>query len=138
MVQTNYGNKGNRILRAEVLGALVCVLGAGFILGNLKKLDNWYLLDCGIVSILGSVLLPILSIGSVRKMLSIKSSSFFSLYFCLGAVLMLAVLPVMGKLIGGADLFKTTRLWFIYAIGFPYFYYFARRVANCYRKAALR
>jgi hypothetical protein len=137
MVQTNRRNKINSILVAEIIGGVVCFLAAIFILSSLKKLDNWYLLDCGIVSISGLVILLIVSIGWVRKMLSIKGSSFFSLSFCLGAVLMLAVLPVMGKLIGGADLFKTTRLWFIYAIGFPYFYYFARRVGNCHRKAAL-
>jgi hypothetical protein len=136
MVQKNYRNKRNGILLAGTLGSVVCVLGAVFILSNLEKLDNWYLLDCGIVSVLVLVALPILSIRSVRKMLSKKGSSLEKLCFCLGAVLMLTVLPVMGKLIGDADIFKTTRLWFIYAIGFPFFYSYALRVFNCYRKAA--
>jgi hypothetical protein len=136
MVQKNFRNKRNRTLIAETLGSVVCVLGTVFILSSLEKLDNWYLLDCGIVSALVLVALPILSIGSVRKMFSKKGSFLVRLCFCLGTVLMLAVLPVMGKLIGGADLFKTTRLWYIYAIGFPFFYFYTRRVFNCYHKAA--
>ena len=46
------------------------------------------------------------------------------------------ILPVMGKLIGGADLFKMTSLWYWYAIGFPFFYFYTRRVFKCYGRTA--
>src|SRR6266404_2729043 len=59
------------------------------------------------------------------------------LSFCLGAVLMLAILPVMGQLIGGIDFFKETSLWLWYAIGFPFFYLFAKWVFKSYKKSII-
>ena len=57
------------------------------------------------------------------------------LSFYLGSILMLAILPVMGQLIGGKDLFKETSLWIWYAIGFPFFYWFAKWVFKSYIKS---
>ena len=140
MVQTNYRNKMNSILVPEAIGALVCLLGVVFILTGLKKLDNWYLLGCGIVSALVLVILPIVSLTTIRKMRMAENKiplpSLYKLSLCLGAILMLTVLPVMGKLIGGADLFKMASLWYWYAIGFPFFYFYTRRVFKCYGRTA--
>ena len=58
------------------------------------------------------------------------------LSFCLGAILMLAILPVMGQLIGGKDIFITTSLWYWYPIAFPFFYWFAQSVFKRYNKTS--
>ncbi|MDB5136406.1 MAG: hypothetical protein JWP37_3009 [Mucilaginibacter sp.] len=154
MTQTNYRNKVNKILIPEAIGALVCFAGIMFIVINFQKLNTWYLLVCGIVAALILFILPILSIKAIRYMRSINISAnnykqslleyskgklqfvfVQKLSFYLGAILMLVVLPVMGRIIGGMDFFRETRIWYWYAIGFPFFYWFAKWVFKSYDKS---
>ena len=156
MIRTDYRNKIGKILIPETIGALICVAGSFFVLINLYKLDTWYLLACGIISVVILFILPGLSINSIRKLRSIHISdnnfrqSLFEysgakmkyvftqkMSFYLGALLMLVFLPVMGKLVDGTDFFKATWLWYYYVIGFPFFYWFARWVSKSYRKTIL-
>ncbi len=57
------------------------------------------------------------------------------LSFYLGAILLLVTLPVMGKLIGGKDLFVTTHIWMYYVIAYPFFYAFSKWVFKKYTKS---
>jgi hypothetical protein len=153
MTTTDYKNKFSKILIPEVIGAFICFTGALFILVNLQKLNNWYLMICGTISVLILFLLPVLSFSSIHKIRSVnilnndykqslleysKGKLRFvfvqKLSFYLGAILMLVILPVMGKLIGGKDFFIETRLWFWYAIGFPFFYGYSKWVFKKYLK----
>jgi hypothetical protein len=153
MTNSNYRSKIAKILIPEVIGSLVCIAGILFILINFQNLGNWYLLVCGIISSLILFILPVLSIKAIRNIRSINISgnnykqslleyaernmqfvSVQKLSFYLGAVLMLTILPVMGKLISGTDFFKATNIWYWYAIGFPFLYTFARWVFKSYNK----
>jgi hypothetical protein len=155
MTQADYRNKINKILFPEAIGSLACFAGVLFILINFQKLNTWYLLICGIIAALILLLLPILSIKAIRKMGSVNISGnnykqslleyskgklqfvfVQKLSFYLGSILMLVILPVMGQLISGKDFFTETRLWIWYAIGFPFFYSFARWVFKSYKKTA--
>jgi hypothetical protein len=153
MTRSDYRSKINKILIPEAIGTFVCFAGALFILINFQKLNPWYLLVCGVVSVLISFILPILSIKAIRKIHSLNISNntykqslleyskgkiqfvfVQKLSFYLGSLFMLTILPVMGLLIGGKDMFKETQVWYLYAIGFPFFYYFARWVFKSYNK----
>jgi hypothetical protein len=156
MTKSDYKNKFMKVFIPELIGALVCFLTAFFILFSFQKLDRWYLIVCGIVSFLILILLPILSLNAIRKIRAVnildnnyKQSlldyskgkrqfvSIQKLNFYLGAVLLLAVLPVMGQLIAGKDLFLETRLWLWYAIGYPFFYGFSKWVFRKYAKVTV-
>jgi len=153
MTQADYRNKINKILIPEAVGSAVCFAAFLFILINLQKLDPWYLMVCGIMSSLIIILLPVLSVKAIYKMHSIniggnnykqslleyskgKLQFVFvqKLTFYLGSLLILTLVPVMGKLIANADMFKVTRLWYCYVIMFPFFYWFATWVFKQYRK----
>ena len=153
MTQADYRNKISKILIPEAIGALVCFAGILFVLINFQKLNTWYLLICGIISVLILLLLPLLSLKAVCKIRSLnildnnykqslleyskgKIQFVFvqKLSFYLGSILMLVILPVMGQLIGGMDFFTETRLWIWYTIGFPFFYWFAKWVFKSYTK----
>jgi hypothetical protein len=155
MTQVNYRNKLSKILIPEAIGAFVCLAGLLFILINFQKLTTWYLIGCGIVSVLILFLLPVLSLRAIRKMRSVnildnnykqslleyskgKIQFVFvqKLSFYLGAILLLTVLPVMGQLIDGIDIFIKTSLWLWYAIAFPFFYWFAKGVFKNYNKTS--
>jgi hypothetical protein len=156
MTQADYRNKINKILIPEAISALVSFAGILFILINFQKLNTWYLLVCGLIVVLILSLLPILSIKAVWKIRSINISDnnykqslmeyskgkmqfvfIQKLSFYMGAILMLVILPVMGKLISRMDFFKETSLWLSYAIAFPFFYWFAKWVFSCYIKSTV-
>lgn len=153
MAKAGHRNKISKILIPELIGAFICFLGILFILLNFQKLHTWYLVACAIISVLILFILSLLSIRSIRKMRSVTISKMnykeslseyskgriqfvfiqkTSLY--LNAILLLAILPVMAKLIGGNDLFKEINLWMFYAIGFPFFYPFSKWVSKKYMK----
>ena len=67
MTQADYRNKISKILIPEAIGALVCFAGILFILINIQKLNNWYLLVCGITSALILFVLPLLSLKAVLR-----------------------------------------------------------------------
>lgn len=155
MTQANYRNKLSKILVPETIGSLVCLIQIVFILINFSELNTWYLAACGILSVVISLLMPLLSLTSIRNLRSVhisqnnyrqslldysKGKRLFVLIqkinFYLGCIFMVVVLPVMGQLIGGKDLFKVTRLWWIYSIAFVFFSGFARWVYRCYIKTA--
>src|SRR5450631_4237843 len=73
MTHISYRNKIIKILVPEIIGTFVCFAGAVFILIHFQKLGVWYLLVCGIISVLILFLLPVLSIKSIRKIRSIIS-----------------------------------------------------------------
>lgn len=154
MTQTSYRNKINRILVPETIGSLFCLAEVLYILINIHKLNAWYLLGCGIVSVLILCLMPILSVRATYSIWSLnilendykKSLMAYSkakiqfmfvqkLNFYFGALLIIVLLPVMGKLVGGKDFFSDTRLSFLYAIMFPFFYPMARWVFKKYTKS---
>jgi len=153
MTRANYRNKISRILVPEAIGAAVCIAGLLYILLNIDLLNTWYLLVSGVITILILGLLPVLSIKAIYKIRSLNISDqnykelllgytkgrlhfvfIQKLNFVLGAILMLTILPVMTRLMGGTDMFRDQSLWYWYAIVFPFFYYFSIRVFKSYIK----
>ena len=145
MTRSDYRNKINKILLPEAAGTLVCFGMILFVLINFQKLHPWYLQVCGIAGVIILLAMPVLSIKAIFKMRSINISgnnfrqslleySNGKMQFLyaqkagiyLGAILAVVILPVMGQLIAGKDIFKTTGLWLGYAVAFPFFYWFAR------------
>jgi uncharacterized membrane protein YhaH (DUF805 family) len=154
MTKSNYRNKINNIRVPEMAGAFVCFAAILFIVLNFQKLDNWYLISCGVICCLILILLPVLSLGAIRNLQSVniagnnykqsledyargKMQFVFvrKLNFYLGAILLLVTFPVMGKLIGGKDLFVTTHIWMYYVIAYPFFYAFSKWVFKKYTKS---
>jgi hypothetical protein len=155
MTRQNYRNKLRKILVPEAIGALGCLAQIVFILIYFRELGTWYLSACGIISMVVLFLMPLFSLQSIRRLRSVdisqkdfqqslldysKNKKLFVLVhkinFYLGAILVVVLLPVMGQLIGGKDIFKVTRLWWVYAATFVFFYVFARWVYRCYISTA--
>lgn len=153
VTQAGYRSKINRIIVPEILGSLVCFAAVVFILARFQQLNTWYLVVCGIVAVIILFLLPVLSLNAIRAMRAINISAntykqsllayakattqFVSVQkasYYLAAILMVIILPVMVRLMGGGDLFKEARLWIWYAVGFPFFYIFCRWVFKSYIK----
>ena len=133
MTQQKYRDKLSQISLPETIGTIICFAMAGYALINFGKLDTWYLMLCGVLSISFCIILPILSmrsIGKLKKIDLLKSSYKESLVeyakekdrfvkvqkaaYYLGFIFSLAVLPVAGKLMKGKDLLLDSKLWIWY------------------------
>jgi hypothetical protein len=153
MIKADYRNKLNKILIPEAISTVVAFAAVLYILFNLQKLNTWYLLTCGITTVLILVVLPLLSITTIYKMKAInildndlKHSlqqyskqklrwvSVQKVSFYLGAILMLVTLPAVCQIVSGVDVFTKTKLWLGYAIAFPFYYGFAKWVLKSYIK----
>jgi hypothetical protein len=154
MTEMSYRDKIRTIKIWEVTGAIFCCVGLIFILNGMNKLEPWYLMICGIVSVMMLILMPALSLSTLFKISSanIATNDYRQVLFdyntrkinfinvqklsiCLGALLFVTILPVMGKLISGKDLFKSATIWYIYSVGFPFLYYYATWVFKKYNSS---
>ena len=157
MTKADFRNKFNKLLISDAIAAVICYAAFFFILINMRSLNTWYLLVCGIVSALILCLSPIFSLRSIYKMRSVdilnnnysQSISEYAkakiqfvfgqkLSIYLGAVLLLATLPVAFKLVAGKDVFKYSHIniWYIYLIAFPFVLWPGRWIVRYYIKTA--
>jgi len=153
MTRTDYRNKFLKIWIPEALGTCICFAAAVYMIADFKKLDTWYLMLCGIISVFILFILPLLSFYAVHRIRSVnilqnnykqtlqeysignrRFAMIQKLSFYLCAVLLLTSLPVMGQLIAGKNLFIEGRLWLWYAVGYPFFYGLSRWVFRKYAK----
>jgi len=153
MTRSNYRNKINKIRVPEFIGSFLCMAGAALIVFNFRQLTPWYLAVCGILACLVLVLLSFLSVIAIRSLqrISITDNNYREallayakgrlqfvriqkINFCLAALLMVTILPVIGELINGQDVFKKPGLWLSYAVLFPFFYWVSTWVFHKYLK----
>ena len=67
MTQEKYKNKFKKLANYEGVGALICFVLGIIILINFTKLDTWYLITCGVLSLVFLIALPILVLQALYK-----------------------------------------------------------------------
>lgn len=155
MTQKKFDDTLTNISLPETVGTVICFAMALFGIVNFGKLDTWYLILCGIISIGFCIILPILSMKSILRMKKIdlsKSSYKESLRqyaheknqfvkiqkisYYLGFIFSLAVLPVAGKLMKDKDLLLESKLWVWYVpVAILFHFLFSKWVYKFYSKA---
>ncbi len=157
MTQDKFRSKINKIAYPELLGTIICFGSAILILMNLNKLDNWYNMISGIVSLLILIILPILSLTSINRMRKVeiatnnyketllsyakRKKQFQTVTkwgYYLGFILMFTIMPITTKILNNKDLFsETKRVWpFLIAIplAIVFFIVFSKWVMKFYNK----
>lgn len=133
MTQERYKNRLQKIANYEGFGALICFAAALFIIFNFDKLDTWYLLFCGVFTVLFLLVLPVLVLRSIRNMKRIdiakgnyadnllafsraRGQFLFIQRIGIGLAffLMVTTLPVAGKIMNNRDLFVDSQSWLWY------------------------
>lgn len=155
MTQEQYRKKINKIAYPEMIGAIICYGVVILILINLNKLDNWYTLLSGIISIIILSVLPVLSLKSIYQMRKVniavnnyketlleyskgkkRFQTVTKMGFYLGFILMFVIMPVTSKIFNNKDLFSETKSLWPFAIAIPvaiiFFIVFVRWVGRCY------
>lgn len=152
MTQKKYKDTLRGISLPETVGTLICFGMAIYVLLNFSKLDTWYLVLCGVISISFCIVLPIVSMKSILKMKKIDISRYSykellkqyaheknqfikiqKVAYYLGFVFALVVLPVAGKLMKDKDLLLDSKLWIWYVpIAIIFHFLFSKWVYRYY------
>jgi len=66
MTLEKYKNKFNPILTIEGIGAVVLFIAAILLMLNIQKLDTWYLMSCGLCTLIYLIVMPILILRSIK------------------------------------------------------------------------
>ncbi len=153
MTQTKYSNKFQKISTYETIGGVICILAAIFVLTKFSLLDTWYLQLCGLFTVTFLILLPVLTLNSLRRIQKLniadrnikdtlisftkaKNQLLFlqRLGLYLSFILMFTILPVAGKIMNGKDLFVESNILYIYLpIMAIFIFFFARWGYGCYK-----
>lgn len=156
MTQERYNNKFRTISKYESLGAVACFGFLLMIVLNFQKLDTWYLMLCGLISIAIFFILPILSLSSIYQLrrINLREGSYkdvllqytkgkrrFLLIQQLGIglsfVILFTVLPIATKILDNKDIFLDGKVWSWYLpFGLIFLFFFARWGYGCYKNIA--
>lgn len=155
MTQQKYSNRFSRLLFFESLGTLVCIAAAVLILINLRQLDTWYLMTCGIFVVGVLLILPFFTLQSLTRIKNIKLSSYSyketlvkfeksksrvlliqrgGLF--LSFMLAVLIIPVFQKIFQGEDFFQQeigATLWISIGVMLVFLFFFARWGYRCYK-----
>ena len=158
MTQERYTNRFKKVLTYESFGAAICFAAAIFLVFNLGKLDTWYLLASGIISLILFLLMPVLvlrSIGNIKNLdiakntyketligfYKFKNQLLFTqrLSIYLSVILALVALPVTLKIINNKNVFAmehTIKLWVFIPITFVFLFLYSRWAYRNYKSIA--
>lgn len=154
LTKTKVNSKLNRILLPEILGALVCIVAAVFIVLNFDKLDNTSYQVTGILSIILCLGLPVLSFVGLAQLYktgnlngtyadSLKDFASRKIRFCklqklnitLSYLLLVTVAILLTRLFGRSPV-TDSKYFFLYAftLGYSFVLLFSKFVFKSYNR----
>jgi len=153
MTQEKYSNKFQKISTYETIGGVICIIAAIFVLSKFSLLDTWYLQLCGLFTVIFLILLPVLTLNSLRRIQKLNiadkniketlvsfSKAKKQLLFLqrlgiyLSFILMFTVLPVASKIMNSKDIFVDSNILYVYLpIMAIFIFFFARWGYGCYK-----
>lgn len=126
MTQEKYSNKFRALTNYEAIGAVICYGAAILLVLNFEKLDTWYLLSCGLISLLFMTILPTLVLRSLFniKKLDIGNGNFKTnllnytkaknnllrlqqIAIGVGFSMLFVLIPVSSKILSHKDIFQS-------------------------------
>lgn len=154
VTEEKYHSKLKKIRYSEIIGAIICYLGAIYLIINFFKIDPLAEKIFAVISIGLLLTLPIISLRSLNRMQKVKISSktyletlndfgkqkikfqkFQKLNVSLGLFLILVAIPVLSA-IKGVDLSETEYFWILtFPISIIAFLGFAIWVLRSYNKS---
>jgi hypothetical protein len=155
VTQKNYATRVHRIIYPEVIGALVCLFAALYIVLNFFRLDTTFLIAVGAFSIV--LLCAIAAIGVLSltriykkpdlnktyaeslKELAVQTLQFHKLQkvnVSMCYLLLVCVVVLLSKIVNGVDLSTNKYYWtFSFTIGYIFLMFYSRWVSRHYQKS---
>jgi hypothetical protein len=154
MINAQVRLKLKNILYPELAGAAVCFAGAVYLGWNFAALDTVFLQTTGLASMVFLIVMPLISIFSLHQLRKIghvtrpykqtlttfgrrrmRFLRFQQVNVGLGFLFMMAVIPVMSKIVHGVDITDSLGFWSLaFAVGFVFLWFFSRWVLRHYHR----
>lgn len=154
MIKQQVRLKMKNILYPELAGAAVCFAGAAYLGWNFAALDTVFLQITGLASLVFLIVMPLVSIFSLYQLRKIghvtkpyketlttfgrrrvRFVRFQQVNVGLGFMFMMAVIPIMSKIVHGVDITESPGFWaFAFAVGFVFLWFFSRWVLRHYNR----
>jgi hypothetical protein len=155
MTKERYENRLRSISLPETLSAFICFAAVIYLISNFNLLDVWYLQFTGVLTIVACMLLPILSLKSIKKMKAINISKstykeslvnyakektkfmrFQKISFYTSFIVLILAVISFGKIMKGIDVFTMTeKLNWLVPSGIGVLFIFSQWVLKKYKKA---
>lgn len=129
MTKERYTNKFSKLQLFESAGALVCFASAIYLAINFQKLDTWYLITFGVITLLALIVLPIITLRKIRniKKLNVSEGNYKEVLVkyhkskndllitqkigvYISVVLAIIILPVSAKIMNNRNLFESDHI----------------------------
>ena len=153
--KSNYKSNLKKIVYPEIVGVLVCLLGAVYIGLHFDKLDSNLLKGTGILAIVLLVLIPVISlisllqfntIGDLNKPYSetladfatqkIRFHKLLKVSTLLSYLLLVMVIILLSKLFGENDISSSKYFWiFSFSFGYIFLLFYSKWVTKQYRNS---
>lgn len=153
MKREKYHSKLNKIGYSEYIGAIICYIGAAYLIMNFMKIEDILMQLFAIIAIALLFILPVISLKSLRTVKNINISTktyaeaiedfgkrkikfqrLQKLNISLALFLMLVAIPVLSA-IQGKDIAQAPHFWtLIFPISIAFFMVFALWVLKSYNK----
>jgi hypothetical protein len=146
ITKQKFRNKLNHIRVPEILGSLVCVGYAMYLLSRFSDFDLWYNQVFALITIFILIALPAASLTALKGMRELRIDSetpstilekfikskirFWNVQrygMILGAILMITILPPLAELKGSDEIISNPKFWMLYVPGvFTFMFFFSR------------
>lgn len=153
ITKSKYKSSLKKIIYPEIIGVIICILGAIYIGLHFDKLDTNLLKGTGVLAIVILVLLPVISlinllqfnnIGDLNKPYSETLKDFvtqknrfhklFKINSTLSYLLLVTVIVLLSKLFGENDITKSKYFWiFSFSFGYIFLLFYSKWVAKYYK-----
>ena len=153
ITKSKYKSSLKKIIYPEIIGVIICILGAIYIGLHFDKLDTNILKGTGVLAIVILVLLPVISlinllqfnkIGDLNKPYSETLKDFvtqknrfhklFKINSTLSYLLLVTVIVLLSKLFGENDITKSKYFWiFSFSFGYIFLLFYSKWVAKYYK-----
>lgn len=154
MTQEKYHSKIKKITLPEIIGSIICIIAAGFITLNFKKLETITLQVVGVASIIILLIISTLGVLSLQQ-LNIKKElnkpyaetlkifakqklAFYKLQkinIILCYLLMVTIIILLPKLFGNKDITEYKYFWlYTFSIGYIFLLLLSKFVSKYYKK----
>ncbi|MCA0131742.1 hypothetical protein [Winogradskyella alexanderae] len=155
LTKERFENRMRSISVPETLSAFICFAAVIYLISNFNLLDVWYLQLTGVLTMIACIVLPILTLKSIKRIkaidiskstykeslinyakdkarfMKLQKTSFYTSFI----VLILAVIS-FGKIMKGIDVFTMTeKLNWLVPSGIGILYVFSQWVLKKYRRA---
>jgi hypothetical protein len=152
MTKNKYDSNLKKIAYPEIAGVIVCLIAATFVVLNFSKLDSAFLQAAGIISILLLLILPAISLVSLRQLnvtpdltksyaetlkdfavQKIRFHKFQKINVTLSYLLLVATIILLSKFFNGKDITGSKYFWtFSFTFGYLFLLFYSKWVAKYY------